>query len=242
MRSLFLLVKPLKQGVAAQADIGINGLIGLIVLSIFGPVIIPWISHGLPNLSWLSLNWQVLLLLLAVLGAVVLFFVALMKQMTAPPATTMVCEQHALSMNSHPKQLLDELERTLQTGWTEKIPNRRYASIFPVISNGAGSFNSEVLEETQPMPTNDFRTIDFSSCFAMPRYRWLMWLDSMGLILVLTDAMAVVVFSALLDPLHLVSGLTGFLAFGAAMLLVDDFCFKAGHVLWGRFDFESELI
>ncbi|NOT18142.1 MAG: zinc ribbon domain-containing protein [Sulfuriferula sp.] len=240
--TIFLLVKPLKQGTAAEADLGINGLVGLVVFAIFGPVIIPWISRGLPDLSWLSLNWQVFLLLLAVLGAVVLFFVALIKQMIPPPATTMACEQQALSMNSHPKQLLDELERALQTDWTEKIPNRRYARIFPEINNGAGSFHSEMLEETQPMPCTDFRAIDFASSFALPRYRWLMWLNSMGLIFVLSGALAVVIFSALLNPAHLVSGVTGFLAFGAAMLLVGDFCFKAGHVLWGRFDFQSELI
>lgn len=240
--AVFLLIKPLEQGANAKTDLGVKGLVGLVLASIFGPVLIPLVSHALPDLSWLSLNGQALFLLLAALGAVALFFVALTKQMIAPPPTTMACEQQALSMNSHPKQLIDELDRMLQTGWTEQVPNRRYARIFPTIGNGTGSFASEVLEETQPMPREDLRKIDLAACFALPRYRWLMWLNSMGVILTLLGAVALVVFAALLNPINFEPGVTAYLAFGAAMLVVGNFCFKAGHALWGRFDFVSELI
>lgn len=240
--AVFLLIKPLGQGANAQTDLGVKGLVGLVLASIFGPVLIPLASHALPDLSWLSLNGQALILLLAALGAVALFFVALTKQMIAPPSTTMACEQQALSMNNHPKQLLDELDRVLQTGWTEQVPNRRYARIFPNIGNGAGSFSSEVLEETQPMPRENLGKIDLAACFALPRYQWLMWLDSMGVILTLIGAVALIAFAALLDPVNRMPSVTAFLAFGAAMLVVGNFCFKAGHALWGRFDFVSELI
>jgi len=238
----FLLIKPLEYGAASQANLGIKGLVGLVLASIFGPVVIPLFSASLPDISWLSLNGQAFFLLLAAIAAVGLFFVALTKQMIAPPPTTMACEQQALSMNSHPKQLLDELDREMQKEWTEQIPNRRYSRVLPNIGTGIGSFSAEVLEETQPMPRDDLRQIDLTSCFALPRYKWLGWLDGMGMILTLAGAVSLIVFAALLKPESLEPGVAAFVTFGAAMLIVGNFCFKAGHALWGRFDFVSELI
>jgi len=238
----FLLIKPLEYGAASKANLGIKGLVWLILASIFGPVIIPLFSSSLPDISWLSLNGQAFFLLLAAIVAVGLFFVALTKQMIAPPPTTMACEQQALSMNSHPKQLLDELDREMQKAWTEQVPNRRYSRVMPNIGNGTGSFSAEVLEETQPMPRDDLRQIDLASCFTLPRYKWLGWLDGMGLLLTLAGTVSLIVFAALLKPESLEPGVATFVTFGVAMLIVGNFCFKAGHALWGRFDFVSELI
>jgi len=57
-------------------------------------------------------------------------------------------------MNAPPATLMDELDRTLQSGWTERIPNRRYARIDPVVhaTTPSGSFAGELLEEAQPLP------------------------------------------------------------------------------------------
>ena len=238
----FLLIRPLEYGATSKANLSIKGLVGLILASIFGPVIIPLFSSSLPDISWLSLNGQAFFLLLAAIVAVGLFFVALTKQMIAPPPTTMACEQQALSMNSHPKQLLDELDREMQKEWTEQIPNRRYSRVLPNIGNGTGSFAAEILEETQPIPRENLSHIDLASCFSLPRYKWLAWLDGFGLSLTLAGTVSFIFFAVFFKPEILQPGVTAFLTFGLALLIVGSFCFKAGHALWGRFDFVSELI
>lgn len=238
----FLLIKPLDDGASSKADLGMKGLIGLILAAVLGPVLIPLIGSGLPDISWLSLNVQTLLMLIAAMISVSLFFVALTKQMIAPPPTTMACEQHALSMNSHPTQLFDELDREMQKEWTEQIPNRRYARILPNIGNGAGTFMGEVLEETQPMPRQDMRQIDLKSCFSLPRFKWLSWLNATGVMLTSIGVISMIIFSVMMESENFESRVVVFATFGMAMLLVGAFCFKAGHILWGRFDFVSEII
>lgn len=238
----FLLIKPMNHGAASRADLGVKGLVGLVLAAILGPVIIPMFASSLPDLSDFSLNGQTLFLLLTALLAESLFFIALTKQMIAPPPTTMACEQLAISMNSHPKQLFDELDRELQKSWTEQVPNRRYARILPQVSQGAGAFSGEILEETQPMPREDIVRIDFASCFTSARYKWLGYLNVMG---VLLNAMAVgclITFAAVLNPADFQANTVVYATLGMAMLVVASFCFKACHILWGRFDFISELM
>src|SRR3546814_5852702 len=109
-----LLIRPLDAGVRSRAHVGAHWLIGLVLLAIFGPVLIPSISAGLPDIAWLRLNLQAGILMVSALLAVGLFFVALMQQLNAPPPTTMAREQLALSFNATPKQVLDELDRLLQ--------------------------------------------------------------------------------------------------------------------------------
>lgn len=238
----FLLLRPLNHGAASKADLGVRGLVGLVLVAILGPVIVPMIGVHLPDISWLSLVSQTFILLVAALGSVGLFFVALTKQMVAPPQTTMACEQMSLSMNAHPKQLLDELDRDLQKGWIEQVPNRRYSRVMPNIGNGRGAFVGELVEETQPMPREDLRQIDFGSCFSMPRYKWLGWLDALGLALTFVGVVAMVVFGSALTPSDFRQEVLSYASMGAALLLVGRFCFTAGHSLWGRFDFVSQLM
>lgn len=146
----FLLIRPLELGAQARANLDVRGLVVLILVALFGPVLIPFVAGGLPDISWLSLNGQTFLLLLAALAAVGLFFLALTKQLSAPPTTTMGCETSTLSFNAHPKQLMDELERELQRNWVEKVPNRRYLKVLPVLHGASGVFSGDVMEETQP--------------------------------------------------------------------------------------------
>jgi len=188
------------------------------------------------------LNGQTFLLLLAAIASVGVFFTALTNQMIAPPKTTMACDQQALSMNSHPKQLIDELDRELQNSWTEQVPNRKYSRVMPVISNGTGTFATEILEETQPLPRDDMQRVDLNTCFTLPRYKWLCWLDGMGVALTFAGVVSLLLFSAWFEPRNIEPKLFMFTTFGVAMLIVGGFCFKAGHALWGRFDFLSELI
>ena len=51
-------------------------------------------------------------------------------------------------MNAPPSTLMDELDRLMQSAWTERIPNRRYARIDPVTAAAtpAGNFAGELFE------------------------------------------------------------------------------------------------
>lgn len=240
--SVLLLARPLESGAGARAEVGMRGLLVLILSAIFVPVLLPLVAPGLPSLDWLSLNGQTLFLLLAALLGVGLYFVALMQQMGGVPATNMAREQTSLSLNCHPKQLMDELDRTLQDTWTERIPNRRYARKMPVIGNGAGTFAAELVEETQPMPGTGQRRVDPASAFVLPRFRFIAWLDVLGLALVALGVAWLVMFGAKFQPEAMDKHLFSTLTLGLSMLVVGFYCLKAGHVLWGRFDFTSRLV
>ncbi len=240
--SVLLLLRPLESGVAAPANVGMRGLIGLILAVIFVPVPLPFVASGLPSLDWLSQNVQTLFLLLAALFGADLYFVVLMHQMTGLPPTNMAREQTSLSMNCHPKQLLDELDRTLQDTWVERSPNRRYAKTVPLIDSGADTFAAELVKESQPMSGTGQNRVEPGAAFVMPRYRFIAWLDVVGVALIALGVAWLLVFGAKLRPevgdVHLFSLLT----LGLAMLVVGHYCLRAGHVLWGRFDFVSRLV
>lgn len=237
-----LVIRPLEAGAAARAQVGLRGLIVLVLIAIFGPVLIPRISAELPDIRWLALNVQTGILLVAALFASLLFFLALMRQLIAPPATTMAREQLALSFNAHPKQLVDELDRLLQTQWSEQIPNRRYAFEQPAVGNGAGTFRAELIEETQPLPLADLPDYSLTTTMASPRHRWLVWMDVVGLSLTLLGAFGWVMFALDFKPGQSGREALFWASLAIALLVVARYCFRAAHVLWQRFDFASEII
>jgi hypothetical protein len=239
--SMFIIIRPLKSGATGQTELGMKGLVGLVLVAIMGPVALPLISSGLPDISVVNLSLQTFILLLLSLVSIGLFFVALVRQMVPPPPTTTSCEQQTISMNSHPKQLIDEMDRELQKNWTEQIPNRRYSKVLPVINNGSGSFFSEVLEESQPMPNNELRDINFGVANSSPRYQWLVKLNITGVALTFFGVAFLIAFAVLLDPLSPDLKVISYLTFGAALLVLSNYCFSSGHALWGRFDFTSRL-
>ena len=238
----FLLLRPLELGAQARTNLGVRGLVVLILVAIFGPVLIPFVAGGLPDIGWLSLNGQTFFLLLAALLAVGLFFVALTKQLVAPPSTTMGCETNTLSFNAHPKQLMDEFDRELQRNWVEKVPNRRYLKILPVLQGASGVFTGDVMEETQPFCPATQPRLDLATCLREPRYQYLTFLNLLGLGLMAIAVVALVAFGISVDPQTLERSVFAYATFGASMLLVAHFCFRAGHILWARFDFLSELV
>lgn len=240
--SAALLLRPLESGAATHASMGLRGLIGLILAAIFVPVLLPFVAPRLPSLGWLSLNVQTLFLLLTALLGTGLYFAALMRQMTGLPPTNMAREQTSLSMNCHPKQLMDELDRTLQDAWVERIPNRRYAKLMPQVGNGAGTFNAELVEETQPMPGAGQQRLTPGEAFASMRYRLIAWLDVAGVALMTLGVVWLLVFGARFQPEAIDARLFSLLTLGLAMLVVGQFCLRAGHALWGRFDFTSRLV
>lgn len=238
----FLVLRPMSEdGAMARAEIGLKGLIVLILGAIFGPVLLGLAAKDLPDIGRLSLNGQTALLLLLALGVEAMFFMALRAQMTLPVATNMAREQHAPSMNNHPKQLLDELERELQNDWVERIPNRRYLRIVPQLAGSQGTFAGELLEETQPMPRRDVRPDSLAEAFASPRYLWLVLLDSAGTLLALLGLACYIGFAIGYDGSDLRNVLL-LLTVGIALHVIGHFCQRAAHVLWGRFEFTSQVI
>lgn len=237
--SIFLLVRPLD--FTSRAKVSLRGLVVLILVAIFAPVGLPMIADKLPDITWLSLEGQTLFLLLASLLAVGLYFLALIAQMNQPPRTDMARETAALSINCHPKQLIDELDRNLQDHWTDRIPNRRYARNDPIIEGEQGSFSAEIIEETQPIPAERKRT-SLAAAFSLPRFRWIAFLDALGVAMVLLGVIWLVLFGMELDPNRIQPHLFALMTLGVAMLTLCSYCLRVGHALWARIDFESRLI
>ena len=228
----------------AQVNVNENGVIALVVAAILGPVIVAFFARSLPALPWLTLHWQALFLLLAALIAVALFFIALIKQLAATPATNITCEVSSLNINTHPAQIIGEFDRVMQQKWTEKIPNRRYARIDPVVdsSTATGSFSGEIFEETQPMPSQQLQTLSLSTALQGERSRWLVYLNLFGLIALISAAISLMLFVFRFEAGMIDLSITAYVTFAFFTFLVGRFCFNASEQLWGRFDFVSEVI
>jgi len=236
-----LLLKPLETGAQAQARMSSRGLIVLVLVAILAPVLIHYVSAALPGLGGVDLSALALLLLVCALAAVLVFFVAVLRQMVDRPQTTMACELATLSMNAPPNQLLVELDREMQRGWVEQIPNRRYARQLPQTPGASGDFSGELLEETQPMPREDMRTVSLAHALAEPRYRWLTVLSALGVLYTLVGAVVMLLFIGKIGAHQIQPSLWKYLCLAGGMFSLALFCLRAGHILWARFDFVSRL-
>lgn len=226
-------------GATASAQVGLGGFVVLILLAILLPAIIGLVSHVLPPLESVSVNGQVLATLLAILVATGLFFGAMMAQLgSRPQITPVACDQRTLTMNAHPAQLTEEMERQLQAQWQEQIPNRRYVRQPPVIG-AKGAFGAELLEETQPFPQSNHLYPSFANCLEANPFRWLTALSFYAALLALLGTLGVALFAA-----RLTDGDSpwGFLTFGLGMLMASAYAFRGSQFLWGRFDFTSTLL
>jgi len=239
---LFVLLKPLlSQG---RAQLTTASLVGLIAAAILAPVAIGLVGTKLPSLHGFSLNVQTFVMLGAALLACALAVAAVLAQVDNAPQTRASVEQNRLSMNAPPGSLMDELDRTMQATWTERIPNRRYARIDPVTqaATPSGSFAGELFEETQPLPVAGTKAPAFGAAFAEPRHRALLLLDLYATLLVVAAIGMALVFVREFDASapwqqnrYSLVGTSAILSFVAA------YCFQASARLWGRFNFESVL-
>ncbi|GAA4029824.1 hypothetical protein [Actimicrobium antarcticum] len=240
----WLVLRPMTSDQKKQSAVNETGIIVLFVASILGPVIVAFFASSLPRLSWLTLHWQALFLLLASLCSVALFFAALIRQLSVPPATNMTCEVMSLNINTHPAQIINEFDRVMQQKWVEKIPNRRYGRIDPVINSdtATGSFTGEIVEETQPMPSQTMAPLSLSSALAGARSRWLVYLNLFGTLLLCAGAAALLLLVYRFESETLDMSISTNLTFALVAFSVGRFCFQASEKLWGRFDFVSEII
>jgi hypothetical protein len=240
---VFFLVKPMLA--QDRARLSAASLVGLIAAAILAPVAIALVADKLPGVERFNLNVQTFTMLGTALVACALAMVAVLMQVDAAPQTRATMEQARLSMNGPPASLMDELDRTLQSEWVERIPNRRYARIDPETSarTPSGSFAGELFEETQPLPQGGAQVPRFASALADRRHRPLLLIDLYALGLIVAAVVMGLMFVKNFDVMGgwqdnrlSLLGTATILAFVAA------FCFRQSARLWGRFNFESVLV
>jgi hypothetical protein len=239
---VFFLIKPVLT--QHRARLTTASLVGLIASAILGPVALGLLSPYLPKLGGFSLNVQTFVMLGTALVASGLAMAAVLAQVDTAPQTRASVEQNRLSMNAPPSGLMDELDRTLQAEWTERIPNRRYAriDIATPASTPSGSFAGELFEESQPMPVAGTQAPTLAAALGERRHRALLLLDLYATLLVVLAVFMSLYFVRAFDVAagwqdnrFSLLGTSAILAFVAA------FCFQAASGLWGRFNFESIL-
>jgi hypothetical protein len=239
---VFFLLRPVLT--QHRARLTTASLVGLIAAAILGPVVIGLAGPRLPSLGGFSLNVQTFVMLGTALVACALAMAAVLAQVDSAPQTRASVEQNRLSMNAPPSTLMDELDRTLQAAWTERIPNRRYARIEPATSAAtpSGTFAGELFEESQPMPVAGTKAPTFGAALGERRHRALLLLDLYAAALVLVAAGMTLWFVRHFDA---TGGWQGnryaLVGTGAILAFVAAFCFQAAARLWGRFNFESVL-
>jgi hypothetical protein len=240
---VFFLLKPVMT--QHRARLTMASLIGLIATAILGPVAIGLLGPRLPPLGTFSLNAQTFTMLGTALIACGLAMAAVLAQVDNAPQTRTSVEQGRLSMNAPPSTLMDELDRTLQSEWTERIPNRRYARIEPVTAAAtpSGSFAGELFEETQPLPVAGTKAPTFGAAFAERRHRPLLMLDLYALLLIAVAMAIALAFVRGFDPaVGWQAQQLSLLGNAAILAFVAAFCFQSSARLWGRFNFESILV
>jgi hypothetical protein len=236
------LVKPFakQQNTYAKAPTSIWLVVLIVALPILGPPLLAQLAPSLPDISRFQVARTLLISLVILLVAQALFFLALMQQLRARPHINMACEQRSLSMNGNPAKVFEELERTLQTRWTETIPNRRYDIKKPpeVLAGQSGSFEGTILEETQPVPNAAGPQTVVEQATAEPT-RPIAALTALALVTFVAALIMAIRFAVM--PLDTASlGATAFLT--VVLLLVAQYCRSSAHLLWGRVDFQSLLL
>jgi hypothetical protein len=103
----------------------------------------------------------------------------------------------------------------------------------PQILGQQGAFEAQLLEETQPLP-QDLEPLDFARAWSLDTCRWLLVLDAAATALTLLGA--VLLFDSARS-----AGNFGVLMMGGAALIVARFAFRAGNMIWRRFEFKSRI-
>jgi hypothetical protein len=224
----------------ARARAGIAFIAFIVAVPILGPPLLGRLVGALPDITDLDLPRRLGTCLFVLLVAQSLFFLALMRQLRDRPAVNMACVTRSLSMNSNPAKLFEELERTLQTRWTETIPNRRYALVkLPdVLSGQSGSFAGEALEETQPLPTSAGPATSMLERLRNPANLPINALTALGALSFIGATVSLVSFAL---------SSAGQQAWSTALLAITFFftatyCLRSANLLWGRVDFQSVLV
>jgi len=239
---IFVLLKPIVSH--SRARLSRTTLVLLIAAAILAPVGIGLLGAKLPALHGFEVTTQTFVMLIGSLIACGLAVWAVLAQVDPAPQTRASVEQTRLSMNSPPASLMDELDRLMQSSWTEQIPNRRYARIDPVTTAGtpSGSFAGELFEESQPLPVAGTQAPSLASALASRRHLPLLLLDLYASLLVVAAvAMALYFVRAFDVTVPWRDNRFALMGTSAILAVMAAFCFQAAARLWGRFNFESTL-
>lgn len=238
----FFLLRPVNND--NTAPISTASIVFLILAAVLAPVVLTLIGPKLPSLGAFSVHWQVIALLLGSLVVVLLAFVSTLAQVAEPPQTRTSAEVSRVNLQAPPASLIDELDRAMQEQWTERIPNRRYSWLEPQtpLDKKSGSFSGEMMEESQPVPRAGMVVESFQAALATPLHRWLVVSDLICTALLIAGAGMVLAFTSAFNVQEPVAG-SALSLLGSALIwaIVARFGLRNAALLWGRFDFTSEL-
>ncbi len=233
--AILLVLRPLRQGRVNTPGISMKLAVLFIVGAIIGPVIL---AGAVPLDRYPFYNRvpfvEVTLFVLVSAGVVISLLLRAVLAQTVRP-TTIAAAPHleTPSFNATPAQLFTELAREMQRLWEQQIPNRSYIRVMPQILGQQGAFEAQLLEETQPLP-QDLEPLDFARAWSLDTCRWLLVLDAAATALTLLGA--VLLFDSARS-----AGNFGVLMMGGAALIVARFAFRAGNMIWRRFEFKSRI-
>lgn len=243
----FQIVRPLASNTAygnspitETANVGKSALITLIVAAVLGPVLLGLCASSLPALNEISINGVVLITLICTLAGIAAFGLALKNQLQPKPQVLGAARiVETMTMNAHPNKLVEELDRVLMRRWYEDIPNRKYTRRSPIVEGLQGQFDSEIFEETQPRPQKKLVAENIAHALSSPQFFWLTCLTGLAFAYLMIGT-----FSAILLSREILNGdqVWTTIAYAFSLFSVGVFCYRAAHILWGRFDFVSELI
>lgn len=240
MRPMTRHARPTTGSIAETANVGTGSLVVLIVLAVVGPVFLGLFAPHLPRLGDLSVNGVVFVSFVCALAGCAAFGLSLKNQLQATPQAVGAARvTETVTMNSHPNKLVEELDRILMGRWYNNIPNRRYTRRSPVIEGRQGQFAAELFEESQPRPHPNRTASGIAHALASPQFFWLTCLTGLAMLFVAAGTIAAVLAARDIIDADAVSTTV---AFALSQFALGVFCYRAAHVLWGRFDFVSELI
>lgn len=82
------------------------------------------------------------------------------------------------------------------------------------------------------MPASDQHQLDLASAFAVPRFRWIAWLDVVGAAPIVLGSGWLVLSGAQLKLAALEPRLFPLLTLGIVMIALGSYGLRAGHILW----------
>jgi hypothetical protein len=223
-----------------SANVGTSALITLIVAAVLGPVVLGLCSSKLPTLNEISINGVVLIALICTLAGIATFGLALKNQLQPKPQVLGAARVvETMTMNAHPNKLVEELDRVLMKRWFKDIPNRKYTRRSPIVEGPQGQFESEIFEETQPRPQKKLVAENISHALSSPQFFWLTCLTGLAFAYLMIGTISSIFLSQeILNGDQIWTTIT----FSLSLFSVGVFCYRAAHILWGRFDFVSELL
>lgn len=230
--------KPDAKTQASTADGALWKLMGLVVVSIMAPVVIPRL---LPALAIPPMWIAPTLLLIGSLVASLLFFFALTARLDRASHTDVSCEQTTIAMNCAPAQLWTAISRDFQTSWVRSIPNRAYANIPPDVSEGErGSFGGYIVEETQPVPTSTTQFRTWGEAFKVTSSRLLSLLGAWGVVCATAASFIAAYYAGNFAGMERMQ-ISRVMLVVIALCLVVVLSHKTGHLLWSRMQFKSRI-